>query len=319
MSKWVNTEKFEQFKEERANDNTEKKSDVTFARKYPSPKMGTQSKPKEYHMRLIPDMKGNFYKKIFFHMFQSGENWNFIMCPKTEDLEHYCPWCQLTQILYQGGSADKNRAQNYKRKEKFVGNNYVVKDPRDVDEQDQAKWLVGKTFLYEFPATIEQLIKKEITDIENGWGFKIFDPEDGHNLIVSIGAKKPDKLGKVWPDYSLTTFAKKATPMCDDIDAAMQTTQDIMEYVKNSLKTPEEHATILKSELVYDDVKDQFERFMGIKATTTTKATSGAPKTEAPKSEPKQETKKSAPKAEPKQEPESGDDDIDSLLADFDN
>jgi hypothetical protein len=318
MSKWVNTEKFEQFKEERANDTTEKKSDVTYARKYKSPTMGTQSKPKEYHMRLIPDMKGNFYKKIYFHMFQSGETWNFIMCPKTEYFECYCPWCQLTQLLYQGGAADKNRAQAYKRKEKFVGNNYVVKDPRDADEQDKDKWLAGKTFLYEFPATIEQLIKKEITDIENGWGFKIFDPEDGHNLIVSIGAKKPDKAGKVWPDYSLTTFAKKATPMCDDIEAAMATTQDIMEYVKNSLKTPEEHAAILKSELVYDDVKDQFERHMGIK-TTTTKASSGAaPKQETPKPEaPKSSAK---PKETPKPEPTpSNDDDIDSLLADFDN
>jgi hypothetical protein len=169
--------------------------------------------------------------------------------------------------------------------------------------------LVGKTFLYEFPATIEQLIKKEITDIENGWGFKIFDPEDGHNLIVSIGAKKPDKVGKVWPDYSLTTFAKKATPMCEDIQAAMESTQDIMEYVKNSLKTPEEHATILKS--------DQFERFMGIKSTTT-KASSGAPpKVEVPKVEvPKTSTK---PKETPKEESKPQDDDIDSLLADFDN
>ena len=314
MSKWVNTEKFEQFKEERSNDNTEKKGDVTYARKYPSPKMGTQSKPKEYHMRLIPDMKGNFYKKIFFHMFQSGETWNFIMCPKTEDFECYCPWCQLTQLLYQGSSADKTRAQAYKRKEKFVGNNYVVKDPRDADEQDKDKWLAGKTFLYEFPATIEQLIKKEITDIENGWGFKIFDPEDGHNLIVSIGAKKPDKNSKVWPDYSLTTFAKKATPMCEDVDAAMQTTQDIMEYVKNSLKTPEEHAAILKSELVYDDIKDQFERMMLKNKAEVQELKKDE---EAQQQSPKAETPKADPKTEPKQE-SVGPDDIDALLADFD-
>ena len=318
MSKWVNTDKFEQFKEERSNDTSDKKSDVSFARKYKNPVMGTNSKPKEYHLRLVPDMKGNFYKKIHYHMFQSGETWYFIVCPKTENFDNYCPWCQLTQLLYQGSDSDKTRAQQYKRKDKFVGNVYVVKDPRDADEQDTDKHFAGKTFLYEFPGTIEQLIKKEVTDVENGWGFKIFDPEDGHNLIISIGAKKPDKKGKVWPDYSLTTFAKKATPMCDDVEAAMETTQDIMEYVENSMKTPEEHDEILKSELVYDDVKDQFERMM-----LNTKSTPKADKEPEAK---KEDTKKSdskkeeAPKADSKKEqpaPPGDDQSIDDLLADF--
>ena len=73
MSKWVNTDKFEQFKNERANDTSDVKTDITYARKYPNPKMGTINKPKEYHIRLLPDLKGNFYKKMYYHMFQSGE------------------------------------------------------------------------------------------------------------------------------------------------------------------------------------------------------------------------------------------------------
>lgn len=305
MSKWVNTEKFEQFKEERSNDNTEKKSEVTFARKWINPVMGSLGKPKEYHIRLLPDTKGNFYKKFHYHMFQSGESWKFILCPKTHNFDNYCPWCQLTQLLYQGSDADKARAQAYKRKDKFVGNIFVVKDPRDVDQQDSDKHFTGKTFLYEFPATIEQLIKKEITDTENGWGYKIFDPENGHNLIVSIGAKKPDKAGKVWPDYSLTTFAKKPSSIGDDVDGIMETTQDIMEYVEASMKSPEEHAEILKAELVYDDVKDQFERHMlkGTKATASTPTNDSKPSKPSSKQEQKEE--------------ESGDDDIDSLLKDF--
>lgn len=312
MSKWINTDKFEQFKEERSNDNTESKSDVTFARKWPNPVMGSQGKPKEYHIRLLPDVKGNFYKKIHYHMFQSGESWNFIMCPKTENFDNYCPWCQLTQILYQGGDSDKSRAQQYKRKDKFVGNIFVVKDPRDADQQDESKHFTGKTFLYEFPATIEQLIKKEITDTENGWGFKIFDPEDGHNLIISIGAKKADQKGKVWPDYSLTTFAKRPSSIGDDIDAIMGTTQDIMEYVDNSMKTPEEHATVLKSEMVYEDVKDQFVRFMG-----ASMEKKGEPETNTPQKENKTTPKSEAHKKKEEVPVDAGDDDIDSLLKDF--
>lgn len=270
MSKWVNTEKFEQFKTERSNDTSDQNTSVAYARKWPNPKMGTNANPKEYHVRLTPDLEGNFYKKMYYHMFQSGESWNFIMCPKTHDFEAFCPWCALTQIFYKGGEADKKRAYTYKRKEKFVGNVFVVKDPRDVDENDPDKHFTGKTFLYEFPATIEQLIKKEVTDVENGWGYKIFDPEDGHNLIISIGAKKADKNGKVWPDYSLTTFSKRPSSIGDNVDEIMETTQLISEYLGKSMKTNEEHAELLKSEMVFDDVKDSFERFMPIGGDDTT-------------------------------------------------
>lgn len=315
MSKWVNTDAFEQFKNERQNDTTEQKNDVTYARKWPNPKMGTNANPKEYHARLVPDLNGSFYKKMYYHMFQSGENWHFIMCPKTEDFECYCPWCALTQVLYQGNDADKKRAYTYKRKEKFVGNVYVVKDPRDVDENDPDRHFTGKTFLYEFPAVVEQLIKKEVTDVENGWGYKIFDPEDGHNLIISIGAKKPDKSGKVWPDYSLTTFSKRPSSIGDNVDEIMGTTQAISEYIQNSLKTNEEHAELLKSEMVYEDVAEQFNRFMPI----------GGDDVEQKADEPKEEP---APPSSPSEEPEAekqpeqsisdmGDDDIDALLKDL--
>jgi len=313
MSKWVNTDKFEEFKNERQNDTSDQKNDVTYARKYPNPKMGSNANPKEYHVRLTPDIKGDFYKKMYYHMFQAGESWHFIMCPKTEDFECYCPWCALTQLLYQGSDADKRRAYTYKRKEKFVGNVYVVKDPRDADQNDPDRKLTGKTFLYEFPAVVEQLIKKEVTDTEEGWGFKIFDPEDGHNLIISIGAKKPDKNGKVWPDYSLTSFSKRPSSIGDNVDEIMETTQEIGEYITNSLKTNEEHAELLKSEMVFDDVKDQFERFMPIGGDPNK---FDAPKEEPPLSPSEEPEKKETSKEEPTIS-DMGDDDIDALLKDL--
>lgn len=320
MSKWINTEKFEQFKEERENDQSAPSdSNVSYARKWPNPKMGSQNKPKEYHTRLIPDLKGNFYKKFYYHMFQSGENWNFIMCPKTHDMDAFCPWCALTQILYQGSDADKRRAYKFKRKEKFVGNVFVVRDPRDVDEQDPDKHYTGKTFLYEFPATIEQLIRKEVTDIENGWGYKIFDPEDGHNLIISIGAKKPDKDGKVWPDYSLTTFAKKPSSIGDNVDEIMNTTQDIIEYLDKSMKTNEEHIELLKSEMVYEDVQEQVERFMPIEGKKKTESKSEEKVEENPpwKEDDPSSGSSDDDKIEDNVSNQSTDDDIDDLLKDL--
>jgi len=267
MSKWVNKEKFEDFKKERERDKKEKPDNITYARRYPNPKMGSHDKPKEYHVRLLTDPNQDFYKKYHYHMFQSGDQWVFIMCPKTKDMDAYCPWCHATQLLYKGSSADKKKAYNYKRKDKYVGNIFVVKDPRDADENDPDKKLAGKTFLYEFPQTIETLIRKEITDIENGWGYEIFNPENGYNLIISIGAKKPDKNGKVWPDYSLTTFAKRPSAIADteeEIEEIMSTCQSITDYIDKSMLSPEDHMKLLKQEMLFEDVEDQFMRHMKV-------------------------------------------------------
>ena len=267
MSKWLNKEKFEKFKNERMNDN-EKPDNITFARRWKNPKMGTQSKPKEYVVRLLPDPDGEFYKKFKYHMFQSGEQWYYIMCPKTHNQDEYCPWCQITQILYQGSASDKKLASNYKRKEKFVGNVFVIKDPRDVDEQDDDKKAAGKTFLYEFPAVVEQQIKKELIDDENGWGADIFDPEEGYNMILRIGAKKPDKNGKVWPDYGQSTFSKKsasiATYTDQTVDEIMETVQSINDYINNSMWEPSQHEKLLKTEMIWEDVEEDFIKNMSI-------------------------------------------------------
>lgn len=312
MSKWVNKDKFENFKKERENDNSEDKNNVDFARIYPNPTMGTFNKPKEYHLRLLSDPNQDFYKKYHYHMFQSGENWNFIMCPKTKDMDAYCPWCQATAMFYKGSNEDKKRAYLYKRKEKYVGNVYVVKDPRDADITDEDDKLSGKTFLYNFPQTIETLIKKEITDIENGWGYDIFDPEDGYNLIVSISAKKPDKKGKVWPDYSLTAFAKRPSAIADseeEIGEIMESCQSITEYIDNSMLDAERHKELLKSEMLFEDVEDQFMRHMMIEEDDTTEESS----------KPEKSSKPSKSKEPKKSEEDNSNLSDEELLAELDN
>ena len=268
MSKWLNADKFKDFKNDRQSDNTVDDS-VSFARKYTNPKMGTQQKPKQYEMRLLPDPDGNFYKKYMYHMFMSGESWNYIMCPKTHGLDNYCPWCEINKILYQGSSADKKKAKDYKRKEKFVGNVFISKDPRDAEEDDPDRKFAGKTFLYEFPSTVEQKIKSEMVDTENGWGIDIFNPEEGYNLVLKISAKPPDKNKKVWPDYGPTTFSKKPSSIGDwndgkagSIDEIMETCQSIDEYIDNSMWDVDKHEALLKSEMVYEDVENNFLRNM---------------------------------------------------------
>jgi len=324
MSKWVDTEKFENFKKEREEDKSEKKDNITFARRYPNPKMGSHDKPKEYHVRLLVDNNKDFYKKYHYHMFESGDQWVFIMCPKTKDMDAYCPWCQATQILYKGSSSDKKKAYNYKRKDKYVGNIFVVKDPRDVDENDPDKKLAGKTFLYEFPQTIETLVRKEITDVENGWGYVIFDPEDGHNLIISIGAKKPDKNGKVWPDYSLTTFAKRPSAIADTeegIQEIMDTCQDISEYIDKSMLSPEDHKKYLKAEMLWDDVEDHFMRHMAEQQEEKPSDDDEEPRPSEPveSSEPSKESKPSKKKESKEEKPSDDGLSDEELLAELES
>jgi len=277
MSKWLDKDKFKDFKNDRQNEAEKPETQMAFARRWRNPVMGSQSKPKEYHLRFLSDPNGEFYKKYNYHMFKSGENWKFIMCPKTHGMDEYCPWCQITQLLYQGSAADKKKAGEYKRKEKYVGNIFVGKDARDADENDDEKKVEGKTFLYEFPSTVEKQVKKELIDEENGWGMDIFDPEKGYNMILRIGAKKPDANGKVWPEYDQTTFAKRATSIADsneEIEEIMKSCQSVDEFLTNSMWSADKHEETLKSEMVWEDVESDFLKKLGTSKKVETKESS---------------------------------------------
>ena len=121
MSKWISKDLFNDFQKEKKaeadkpNSYGMKRSDII----WDTPLKGTQDKPKIYEGRFLPDIDGGFYKKYSYHMFQSGEKWMFILCPKTYNFEIYCPFCSATSQLYQGTEADKKIAYNYKRKEKL--------------------------------------------------------------------------------------------------------------------------------------------------------------------------------------------------------
>lgn len=263
MSKWVNTKKFEDFAGEKAQEKEETKDyGSTFAKKF-RPDRGTEANPKEYELRLVPDPKDEFYKKYFYHMFQSGENWHYFLCPKTNGLDHYCPWCAISQLLWKGSESDKKKAREYSRKERYCGNVFVVHDPRDAEVQDDDRKNTGQMRLYEFPLTVEKMIKKEITDKKNGYGYAIFDPEEGgYSFLLAIGAKKPDKNKKVWPDYAPSMFARRPSAMLAgfdrDIEEVMEDRYDLEDYIKTMSLSIEDNENLLKSEMVWDDVETDF-------------------------------------------------------------
>ena len=334
MSKWIKKDLFESFQKEKID---EKETPQGFNRSnllWETPEKGTVEQAKIYEGRFVPDIKGEFYKRYFYHFWQSGETWNFVKCTKTpEDFKRYCPFCSAVSKLYGGTKQDKSHAYNLKRKERFVGNFFVAKDPRDED-RDEEKKVVGKIKLYEFPAAVEKKLKNEITDREQGYGVQIFDPsENGRNIIIKVTATKKMDDGRQWPDYSNSTFSRSQSAIAnteEEIDKLMSTCTNLVDYI-DSMETPKEKMIeILKSEFLWELVEDECVKygFEDVEESGNESEKKSVKKEEkkteesfdtGKKEEKKKEQKK---KPEPEPEPEStnlDDVDDDDLLRELDN
>lgn len=273
MSKWIDKELFSEFAQQKTKEAEQERQKGGSSRMgmiWPTPERGSTEKAKTYEGRFIPDKKGSFYKRFFYHMFMSGEQWQFILCPKTHDFENWCGWCSCTQKLFMGGSEDKKQAQIYKRKEKYVGNWFVVKDPRDAERESEDK-LQNTVRLYEFPGRVESKLKAEITDTKEGYGFNIFNPgEDGYNFILKVKSTKKDKTGRTWPDYSDSMFSRTPQALGSDrqIDKIMSSTHNLEEYVDGLGRSEDEIIDLLKAEMLWDLVASEHKRMKGLQHTT---------------------------------------------------
>lgn len=274
MSKWIKKDLFDQFAKQKSQ---EQETQPAGPRRteivWKTPERGTPDRPKMYEGRFLPDKKGNFYLKYFYHMFYSGERWNFLLCPKTWDFEKFCPWCTATSKLYMGNAEDKKAAADYKRKEKFVCNFFIVDDPRDAESNDEEK-VKGTIKIYEFPGKVESKLKSEITDTKHGLGPAIFDPSgEGFNFILKVKATKP-KDGKTWPDYSDSVFARRPESLGSDreIQALMDSRYDLEEYVGSMERPEEDIVNLLKAEMLWELIQSEWERAKGLEAAAPVEA-----------------------------------------------
>jgi hypothetical protein len=273
MSKWIDKELFQKFAEQKtkeAEQEQQKQGSSRMGKVWKTPERGSVDRPKTYEGRFLPDPNGDFYKKYCYHMFMSGEQWQFVLCPKTHDFENWCPWCSVTQKLFMGGSEDKKQAYIYKRKEKFVGNFFIVKDPRDAEQEDPDNKVENTVRLYEFPGRVESKLKQEITDTKQGYGLSIFDPgEEGYNFILKVKSTKKDNQGRTWPDYSDSMFSRQSEALGSDrqIKQILNSCFDLEEYVKNLEKSEDENIELLKVEMVWEMVEDEHKRMKGLQST----------------------------------------------------
>ncbi len=277
-SKWISKNLFENYVEEKQKEVSEKPN--TMRRMdyvWPSPSMGTEQKPKIYEGRFLPDQRGKFTKKYMYHMWKSGDKWIFYLCPKTHGMDKFCPICTVVNSLYTGTADDKKMAFKMKRKERHVGNFYVIDDPRDKEIDDDTKKSSGKVKLYEFPSKLESKLKNEILDKKEGLGFAIFDPgSEGHNIVIKIKSTKQDAKGQTYPDYSDSIFSRKPSAIADsdaEIKKIMSSTYDIEEYIKSMEMSKENTLKMLKDEMLFDMVESEWHRAYGVeKASPKAKA-----------------------------------------------
>ena len=268
-SKWINRDLFNDYATSKAEEATTQTNNALRRSEFvwQSPQAGTADKPKVYEGRFLPDQKGKFTRRYMYHMWKSGDKWIFYLCPKTDGMDKFCPVCSVVNSLYSGTQEDKNVAFRMKRKERHVGNFYVVDDPRDKDQDDAAKKASGKVKLYEFPGKLESKLKNEILDKKEGLGYAIFDPgNEGHNIIIKIKSTKPDAKGNTYPDYSDSIFSRKSLALADsdkEIKEIMASTYSIDEYIDSMKMSKEDTIKMLKNEMLWDAIEDEWNRNFG--------------------------------------------------------
>jgi len=266
-SKWINKNLFNSYVEQKEqdkenNDKASNRNDIAWK----TPERGTVDNPKIYEGRFLPDPKGKFTKKYYYHMYQSAGKWFFQLCEKTFNFENWCPWCSAVSKLYQGTSADKKAASNFKRKVRHIGNWFVVDDPRDNEIDDENRKSGGKVKIYEFPTQVESKINGEIMDRKRGAGARVFDPgDDGLNFILKVKATRPDKNKRVFPDYSDSKFSNSSSSIGTDkeIKNILSSTFDLDEYLQGMRSSQDITKELIKNELLWDIVSDEWLKFIG--------------------------------------------------------
>jgi len=278
-SKWINKSLFDKYVQTKEGEEEKRQPEGAFRSKivWKTPAPGTADKARVYEGRFLPDKKGNFTKRYYYHMFRSGERWIHYLCPKTYNFVNWCPLCSITSKLYMGTQKDKTAANNYKRKGKHAGNFFVVDDPRDAEIKENEQKSAGNVKIYEFPDKVESKLKSEITDRKEGLGEAIFDPgPEGFNFILKVKSTKTDAQGKSFPDYSDSVFSRKATSLGTDaeIKKIIESTFDLDEYIQNLTIQNETLIAALKAEMLFDMIKEEWEQHMGETPDPQTKATS---------------------------------------------
>jgi hypothetical protein len=257
---WIKAETFDAWLKQKEQESAKTWDDVW------SPKeRGTESNPKIYTGRFLPDPNGIMYKKFLYHMYKNdSDEYIYILCPKTHDFKEFCPLCFTSGKLYAGSERDKELAKKYKRNIRFIGNWYLIEDPRDVDAEEP-QW-INKVWQWEFPGKIEAKLDEELKD-NDGLGMRIFDPgANGYNFNVKV--KETGSGDQKFPNYDSSSFSRKATALGTDkeIKKIMEIcvpVVDIIEKKFNENNWNKVKESLMEASLWTDALQREWTKHMG--------------------------------------------------------
>jgi hypothetical protein len=257
---WIKEDTFNTWMKER-----EKEKSKSWDEQWSPKERGTDSNPKVYVGRFLPDPNGVMYKKFFYHMYknEAGE-YIYILCPKTYDFKNFCPLCFTSGKLYSGSERDKQLAKNYKRNIRFLGNWYLIEDPRDVDV-DEPAW-TGKVWPWEFPPKIETKLDEELKD-NDGLGIRIFDPGvNGYNFNVKV--KETGDKDQKFPNYDSSSFSRKATALGTDkeIKKIMESCVSVVDVIAKKYSEnnwPKVQESLIEASLWTDALQREWTKHFG--------------------------------------------------------
>jgi len=270
MSKWIDKELFDNFREKKKKEEDNITNGNSFLDKLWRPEKGTETKPKVFEFRWLPNPDENSYPYLdfYYHYLKSEEGGGrYITCPKSYDMKNYCPLCSVALKLYKGTKNDKKLAREVSRNRRYCANIYIVSDPRDADKDDADK-VANTVKIWEFPGKVEGILKSEIVDKENGLGEKVFDPgKDGHNFILKVFSTRPDGTGQSWPDYNTgSKFSPNPKPIADtedEIEEIMNQRYSLTEHLKNT--NPIDYDMVkdyLKELMIFKLVENEWKKFI---------------------------------------------------------
>lgn len=193
-----------------------------------APKKG--DKENVYRIRVLPNMMagGQFAVKINRHGYQAPSGvWFIENCPTTihGTGKGICPSCDYAGPFFNtGDESDKKFASMIYRKQSYIANILVIKDPRDGGANE------GKVFLWRFG---QKLYKKLDTALfppaDSGLEQIMFiDPYKGYDLNLVVTLQRDGK--KEYPNYDTSVFVRESTPIGkndEEINKILESCYDI--------------------------------------------------------------------------------------------